>query len=274
MYDFEERYYQTLSDRQLLELRDSIPSFNDRFYELEKEVLDFLKNLDVDTIEINTELIQRYQKYRGCVLSLNDYSLHLKELNWKLSKAFFFKKKHFKDQIYKSEQILKDLNNSIREYENDEEFMGSFNNEESSFYWSLEDYLDKFTSNFYKSFRRLYNDDIKKLNNKFKSIYYRIDKFEISEKNNPSHDSQYWWKWDRDYEQNNWKFITLRNKYRIRFSVKTYPYLTRWDLKYFPYYLGEYFQKFPSESIKIIDKVLLSRNNDSLINYLKDQNNS
>ena len=80
MDDIEERYYQTLGDRQLLELRDSIPSFKDQFYELEKEVLDFLKNLDVGAIEINTELIQRFQKYRECIVTLNSYNLHLKYL--------------------------------------------------------------------------------------------------------------------------------------------------------------------------------------------------
>jgi len=273
MDDVEERYYQTLNDRQLFELRDSIPHFKDRFYELEKEVLDFLKNLDVDAIEIGKALILRYQNYRECKITLNNYNLHLKKLNWELSKAFFFKKKYFKDQIYKCEQILKELNNTIQEYENDEEFLESFNNEESSFYWSLEDYLDKLTSTFYKSFRRLYNDDIKTLNNKFKSIYYRIDKFEISEKNQPANRSDDWWKWDRDYEEENYKFILVRNRYRFRFSVKTYPYLTRWDLKYFPYFLGNFFLKHPSRSIKIIDKVLLSRNNDVLINHLREQNN-
>ena len=76
-----------------------------------------------------------------------------------------------------------------------------------------------------------------------------------------------------DYEEKNYKFISVRNRYRFRFSIKTYPYLTRWDLKYFPYFLGEFFHKYPSESIKIIDKVLLSRNNDVLINHLREQNN-
>ena len=90
MDDVEERYYQTLSDRKLFELRDSIPHFKDRFYELEKEVLEFLKNLDVDAIEIGKAPILRYQNYSECKTTLNNYNLHLKNIELGIIKSIFF----------------------------------------------------------------------------------------------------------------------------------------------------------------------------------------
>lgn len=270
----EEQYYQTLSDEELFKLRDSIPNFKDKYYQIEEEFFNFFRTLDIDQIEFGMMEIQKYQAYREYLLSLKNYKNHLNKLNTELSKAFFFKKESLKDQIIQCEKKIEELAIILKKLENQEGLLESFNNEEYTFYWSVGDYLDKYTSTFYKSFRRLYKNEIKALNSKFKSIYYRIDRIEVSEKDKPITRSDAWWKWDRDYEEYNHQFITLRNKYRFRFCVKTYNYLTRWDLKYFPYFLGEIFHKYPSGSIKIIDKVLLSRNNDVLIQHLRDLNDT
>ncbi len=87
-----------------------------------------------------------------------------------------------KDQIIECEKKIEELAVSVKKLENQEGLLESFDNEEYSFYWSKGDYLDKRTSTFYKSFRRLYKDEIRALNNKFKSIYYRIDKIGSEEK--------------------------------------------------------------------------------------------
>ena len=269
----EEKYYQSLSDSELLELRDTIPTFKERYDDLVNEVLDFCKGVDVDAIENGIEQIKKYRTYKSCLKGLKEHNLYLNKMNDELAKAFFFKKKYFKDQIVKCNKIIKEIKGIIQECENDEAFIESFKiNQNRNFYWQERHYLDNSTSDFEKSFQKLYNNEIKILNNNFKSIYYRIDKFEISEKNNPKHIFDTWEHWEEDYKKYNHKFITVRDKFRFRFSVKIYPYLTRWDLKYFPYFLGKRFQNSPSYSIKIIDKILLSRNNDDLINHLREQN--
>jgi len=271
----EEKYYESLSDKKLIGLRDSIPSFSDRYNELENEVLDFCKNVDVDAIEEGIDQIHRYQRYKRSLKDLNGYKLELKYLNEKLSKTIFFKKK-YQSAIIVITNFIEDLSKFIQECETDKSFTESFkiNDKEDLYRQQKDEFLVNYTSSFEKSFKKLYNKEIKILNNNFKSIYYRIDEFQISEKNKPKNIFNTFENWDEDNKKYNRKYISVGDRFRFRFFVKTYPYLTRWDLKYFPYFLGEIFHKHPSHSIKIIDKVLLSRNNDVLIKHLREQNNT
>jgi hypothetical protein len=86
----EEQYYQSLTDSELFSLRDSIPSFKEKYNTLENEVFEFLETLDVTAIEIGTEQISQYQTYRQCLTTLDNYNLHLNKMNKELEKAFFF----------------------------------------------------------------------------------------------------------------------------------------------------------------------------------------
>ncbi len=85
----EEKYYQTLSDEELFKLRDSIPNFKDKYYQLEEEFFNFFRTLDIDQIEFGMIEIENYQAYRENLLSLNNYQDHLNKLNTELWESFF-----------------------------------------------------------------------------------------------------------------------------------------------------------------------------------------
>ena len=267
------QYLNAISDEELFNLRKKVPTIKTIFDNLEKDLVSFIDNHDIENIK-NIVFKNCYQISYESALKEKERDTDLIDGLLKDQKKSFFSGKH-KKLINEKQLKIKDLNDFIiNPFKQNKAFdiENSFEGTTGTYVYIFWEAIPRQFSNVFHDF---FSETLSDFKLKFKNIYYKLENIEF-----------YFWgpRFGKEFNPDDYMSIiktdifdtkkgsVFSEKAQMGYCVnfKFYEYLTRWHKPYYPYFLGNYAYYSPQEIIDEIDVVLFSRHRESVINYIKN----